>query len=141
MNARRVARELAVLALTQFAGTDNLPEVNLEQILEQALRMLVSETESELQVAGASLEQADHRRQKTAGAAACDLQAQVSFSCTCKESPKRCRLIPVTFMSFPRSIRSCKSVVMRLCAPEFAGKTSRSIPGLDSENEKTTMLR
>ncbi|MBV8063041.1 MAG: transcription antitermination factor NusB [Nevskia sp.] len=59
MNARRVGRELAVLALTQFYAHEDLAGVSLEQILEQALRMLVTETEAELQVAGASLQQAE----------------------------------------------------------------------------------
>lgn len=59
MNARRVGRELAVLSLTQFFGAGELTDTALEQILEQAVRLLVSETEEELRVAGAALQQAE----------------------------------------------------------------------------------
>lgn len=59
MNARRAARELAVLSLTRFSAVDDPGDVSLEELLEQAVRLLASEAEEELRVAGASLEQAE----------------------------------------------------------------------------------
>lgn len=59
MNARRVARELAVLALTRYSAVDDPGDVSLAELLEQAVRLLASEAEEELRVAGASLEQAE----------------------------------------------------------------------------------